>query len=562
MEEQEFPSSASVAAPSDPRSVAWTDTRCLLVLFILVALLRLWQVTHTEVLARDSVGYISIAWRLAHEDWRTVLPSVTQHTGYPVAILPFAAAFRSWIPDDPARAMVFAAQWAGVAFSLLLIFPVYYLGKELFDRRVGFWAVVFLQALPATGRLMADGLSEPVFLCFAVGGLFCACRALRCGAVAWFAAAGLLGGLAYLTRVEGALVVGSTGLVLLAFQAVPRLRRSWPNWMACAGALSFAGLAAALPYMIVIGGITVKPIKHHLASEPAPHWSAHEEADAAPTIARSPLPWAVWLTGSTLHPEDRTLWALNALRVELVKATFYILWLPALLGLFLFRDRLWRVPGSWVVVVLCVLLLALLYRVAQVMGYLSERHAILVVLVGLYPAVAALAVVGKWLAAMLPFLHPRERVSGTLVTLSVLTLLAVAPLPRTLATLHGDRAGFRRAGEWLAHHAEPRAEVFDPYSWAGYYAGRYFGSEKPDFPSGHAVTYVVLEENSTSNHDHLWWLIPVARKMAGSPGSEQVARFPTGHGKTRAEVCIYRVPAGPAVTRAGTPDRSERIGVR
>jgi hypothetical protein len=527
--------------PLDPRLAAlpgagWTDLRWLLLLLVLVAGLRTWQVTHTEVLARDSVGYILIAWRLEHEDWRSVLPSVNQHPGYPLAIVPLAAAVRAFYPDDPVHVMHLAAQLADVLFSLLLIFPVYYLGKELFDRRVGFWAVVLLQCLPATGRLMVDGLSEPVFLFFAVGGLCCACRGLRTGRPAWFAGAGLLGALAYLTRVEGALVVASTGLVLLAFPALGRWKRTWWSWTASLGTLVVSALVVAGPYMATIQHYTVKPIKQHIATDVVPHWSPRTEPRTG--LDRSPLPWAIWLTGETLTPHDRAWWALKAIRIEVMKATLYVLWLPALLGLVLFRDRLWRVPGVWVPVTLSVVLLGLLYRVALVMGYLSERHLLLVIVLCLYPAVATVAALVGWLSDRIPILRSR----AALVTLVVLAGLAVAPLPRTLATLHGDRRGFRLAGEWINHHAEPGDEVVDPYAWAAFYAGQTFLEAKPHLPAAHpAVTWVVLEENGKSNHDHLWWLMPRVRALV--QGKVPVEKFPSSEGNDPARVCVYRLTA-------------------
>src|SRR5256885_173662 len=79
----------------------------------------------------------------------------------------------------------------------------------------------------ARASLMADGLSEPLFFLLTSSALVCAVRALRGSAWRWYAWTGLLSGLAYLTRPEGALTAGATALVLLASQGVPRWRRSW-----------------------------------------------------------------------------------------------------------------------------------------------------------------------------------------------------------------------------------------------------------------------------------------------------------------------------------------------
>ena len=73
----------------------------------------------------------------------------------------------------------------------------------------------------------------------------------------------------------------------------------------------------------------------------------------------------------------------------LSKAFFFVLWIPALIGLVYFRDRFRTVPGAWMLLLLCVLLGGLLYRVAVRMGYLSDRHTILILACGVLWTTAA-----------------------------------------------------------------------------------------------------------------------------------------------------------------------------
>jgi uncharacterized membrane protein YfhO len=59
----------------------------LLILLLLVAGLRAWQITHTEVAARDSIGFIRYAWLLENStDWKSVIKDAQQHPGFPLAI--------------------------------------------------------------------------------------------------------------------------------------------------------------------------------------------------------------------------------------------------------------------------------------------------------------------------------------------------------------------------------------------------------------------------------------------------------------------------------------------
>ena len=68
------------------------------------------------------------------------------------------------------------------------------------------------------------------------------------------------------------------------------------------------------------------------------------------------------------------------------------------------------------------------------------------------------------------------------------------PAPRTLATLHGERAGFREAGQWLAQHVDHDVPLVDPYAWANYYAGRVFQeNEGSRTAAGATHFYVVVD---------------------------------------------------------------------
>ena len=103
MEEQGGRKSADVTE-------GWGDRRWLATLIVLTVALRVWQLWHTEVASRDSIGYIRIAWRLEHEDWRKVLPASSQHPLYPLAVLAASVPVRHYHGGDLAVAMQLSAQ--------------------------------------------------------------------------------------------------------------------------------------------------------------------------------------------------------------------------------------------------------------------------------------------------------------------------------------------------------------------------------------------------------------------------------------------------------------------
>jgi 4-amino-4-deoxy-L-arabinose transferase-like glycosyltransferase len=524
-----------------------TDLRALLLLVLVAVVLRGWQLTHTEVASRDSIGYIRIAWQLEHGDWQKGLREAQQHPGYPLVVLAISWPVRHFVHADLATQMQYSAQIASALASILLVLPMYYLGRELFDRRVGFWTALFFQCLPSSGREMADGLSEPLFLLTAASALAFACAAMRSGRILPFALCGLCGSLAYLTRPEGGILIAATGIVLLGMQ-MSRRRLPWRRALIGGAALVVAAGVIAVPYIITIGGLTAKPtaidIMKALASflDWAFGWvrgggSAH--ATAAPLFA-------VWRPDTGTEPAGRTWWSVVSLLEVLSKGFFYVFWVPALLGLWWFRDRFRLVPGTWVLLLVCVPVGLLLYRVAHLKGYVSDRHTLLIVLSGSYFAVAALLRISEalagWVFRVWPALLHIRWLSAPAAGSLLLILAVVAPLPRTLEKLHADRSGFRAAGYWLAQHSQPGDDIIDPYCWARYYAGRVFTEGAEGLPCQRPEVHYLVYEESATKHTRLpeWW---VAKEMVETGIPREIHHLSVKRGKDHAKVVIYEMSA-------------------
>src|SRR5262249_24814017 len=147
-------------------------------------------------------------------DWRTVIKNAPQHPGYPVALLGVSLPLREVLPGSLADRMQLSAQITSALASVLLIFPMVALGRELFDRKIALASAFLFHCLPASGRVMPDGLSEPLFLLPACVALWLCVCGMRTRSPWAFAGAGLSAGLAYWTRPEGGLIVVATGLVL------------------------------------------------------------------------------------------------------------------------------------------------------------------------------------------------------------------------------------------------------------------------------------------------------------------------------------------------------------
>ena len=81
---------------------SWTRNDLLSLTILLgVALgLRAWHISHTEVIARDSISYMRYAHQLQHHPWKEVIPKEEHHPGYPFLILAMSGPGATFTPGQ------------------------------------------------------------------------------------------------------------------------------------------------------------------------------------------------------------------------------------------------------------------------------------------------------------------------------------------------------------------------------------------------------------------------------------------------------------------------------
>jgi hypothetical protein len=86
--------------------------------------------------------------------------------------------------------------------------------------------------------------------------------------------------------------------------------------------------------------------------------------------------------------------------------------------------------------------------------------------------------------------------NSTSVLLAALLFSAIVAsgMPKTLDTLHGNRAGHHAAGLWLARTANAADIIDDEHCWSHYYAGHVFLEHQPIIkpPGYRPLRYVVI----------------------------------------------------------------------
>lgn len=531
------------------------DLICIALVMLFGLAVKGWLFVRTEVLARDGVGYVRYAARLGQEPWAAVLRSEQQHPLYPVSILGVHHLLTSLgaVASESGIGWQSAAQVANLLAGLLLIGPMYLLARWFFDSRVAFWSALTFQVLPVPAQVTSDALSEGVFLLAAALALLFLAAGLERRSPGWFLAAGFASGCAYLTRPEAVVIVLLGLLSLVIMQAAPTWRMAWVRAGVCGSMLLFAAGIVALPYWMTIGGLSnkpsslefFKPIQDLLTFEP---------------VAPSPSGSLLLASRFTDGVDGRRLgdvgplYAAGEVLDEVCKAFNYSVWIPVVLGLPWYGRRLLRSPGLLLLALTVVTQLLILWLLAYRVRYVSERHALLVVLCGCVFGMATLFHWAKrlpiwWQASPFPrwftflnrFMEPRRLGSGMEIAF---VLAIVVGLTQTLKVPHQHRIGHKLAGLWLGQQLRPEDKLVDPYGWAVFYAGRFLpppdGSPSPALASK-GRRFIVVEPADPDLHRQRL----VAEELARIAPAEVVFTWPE---ERQPELLVY----------AGVKRRAER----
>src|SRR5262249_45310295 len=157
--------------------------------------------------------------------------------------------------------------------------------------------------------------------------------------------------------------------------------------------------------------------------------------------------------------QSRTIWSLKSVATETIKSTHYSVGALAIFGFLWFRKKLRGDGALWLMLVYAGMHAALLWRLATVIGYVSERHTL--------PLVITAAL---WAAAVIPefwaWVGRRWRIVGQWAPAAVVALVMLSGVPSLLKPMHGNRAGHLAAGRWIASRITDHDEVIDPFAWA------------------------------------------------------------------------------------------------
>jgi asparagine N-glycosylation enzyme membrane subunit Stt3 len=426
----------------------------LIILLLVSFLLSLYLFFYTYVVSFDGAfQFIPMAKRFASESFNRAIAYGGQQPLYSF----FIAAVSKWVPNFEA-----AGKAVSTLFGLLIIFPVYFLGKRIFDRKTAFISTLFLALHPYLRRFSADVLKESTYLFFFATAIWFSWRTIEGQKRYPYLFIPLFSVLAYLVRPDGIEVLLVVFFYLLFIKRVMPPQKRW----------------ILILLIILSAGILFAPYLLHLR-ESAGEWALGKTKTLR-----------MILGGGLIHGDvpflQKILYSLKELNLKII-GTYHPLYL------FLLVLGLWKRGGSklkdgekflislgvchYLVLFLLVLNLTPWRQDETLVGaYFSGRHVLPLLIVSIFWVGEGFFWISSWISGkvgasrLLSRLDPGRR-SLLVLSMSLVLVLALV-LPKTLKPQRYERLTEKWAGTWIKDRSGEKSPVFTTLPRVAYYAER------------------------------------------------------------------------------------------
>lgn len=423
----------------------------LTILILVSLLLTTYLFFRTYVISLDGAfQYIPIAKDFASGFFRRAL-SHNQQPLYPLII----AFVSRWVPD-----FELAGKLVSSFFGVLIILPVYFFGKRIFDEKIAFLSALLLTIHPYVRRFSADVLKESSYLFFLVTAIWLAWRTIQDERKYPFLLIPILSVLAYLVRPDGIEVLLVVFFYVLFFKkfSIPGRKRT------VILLLTISSCLLLLPYFFYLRDIRGE-------------WTFAKAKSIAEMLGLGVLKDGVPFTHKILYSLKR----LN-LEIFIISHPVYIILLiiGLLKGIFSrFKS------GEGFLLSFCLLhyvvSFLLVLNITEWGGngtikavHLSGRHVLPLLLFSIYWVGEGFVTISKWISEKIgspllsPRFKPRERSAIIIVTLLVLILATV--LPKTLKPQRYERLPEKWAGIWIKSQSGKGMIIFTTVPRVAFYA--------------------------------------------------------------------------------------------
>jgi Dolichyl-phosphate-mannose-protein mannosyltransferase len=423
----------------------------LAVLLLISLLLSIYLFFRTYVISFDGAfQYIPIAKDFASGHFRRAL-SHNQQSLYPLIV----AFVSQYVPDFES-----AGKLVSSLFGILVIFPVYFLGKRIFDEKVAFLSSLLLAIHLYLRRYSADVLKESTYLFFLATALWFAWRAIQDQKKWSFLFIPFLSVIAYLVRPDG------VEILLVVFFYVLFIQK-------------FGGPGrkkVVILFMLLSVGICMSPYLFYL-----------REIKGEWIFSKSKPLWKMLALGGSTDPvpfANKIFFSFKQLNRDIFITFHYVYIFLLIIGL-LKKAFLPRKAGegfllSFFILHYLVSFLLVLNttewsgdgRIVAV--HLSGRHVMPLFLVSIFWIGEGLIMMQHWVSkmvdslAILAHLKSERRASVILVTLLVIALALI--LPFTLKPQRYERLPEKWAGMWIKNQSGKGVTIFTTLPRVAFYA--------------------------------------------------------------------------------------------
>ncbi len=480
----------------------WSDSTSLLAIAAIAIVIRLYLALTSFCISGDGVAYVAMARDIAAGDVAAALHSVFSPL-YPLLI----AAVHRVLPDWELAGSLVSALMGTAAVA-----TIYGMTHEAFARRdLALGAAALAAIHPELAAYSGTVRTEAGYIFLTTGAVWLLLRSLRTRRLMTVAAAGAIGGLAYLYRSE------AIGLPLVAVAAIVAAALVWHRcgfgWALGAVAVFASGfLAVAAPYLVYLRASMG-------------HWTIGREFTAAMMygmgeVARNSEEWRQLGYSTSVSPLT-PVFTDPRLYMEKVAGDFatsfynFVQALDPLLTILLVAG-LWR-RGRALIASFPEALLAFLiafYFCGLAFSYTGTRF-----MVHLIPFVFGWAMLGLE-AATAAGVRLARGVGWRLPAAAIPVAVALVLMPRTLWPIGYDMRGIRYAGEEIAHRDAKPGAVVARDGRIAWYAGAKFIA-LPEDPEPNLCRWLAIQPGA----DYLIVADQDERRLGGNLRDEHCLEF-------------------------------------
>ncbi len=344
-------------------------------------------------------------------------------------------------------------------FGILVIFPVYFLGKQIFDRKTAFLSAFFLAIHPYIRRFSGDVLKESTYLFFLATAIWFTLRTFQREKIYPYLFIPLFSTLAYLVRPDGIEILLVVFFYILFIKKFNPPEKKWTVILL----LLLSSVILFLPYLL------------HLR-EATGEWALSKAKSIGGILG-----WAA--AGSQVSFLNKVLYSFKKLNLEII-AIYHPLYIFLLvLGLCKRISSHFR-AAEGLLVSFCLLHYAVLFLMILNLTDWSEggktqsfvvsgRHVLPLLLISIYWVGEGFLTIYHWICKKLePYLsaHSLDPKRRMFVMAGLLILVLAIVLPKTLKPQRYERLSEKWAGIWIKNQSGKGMTIFTTVPRVAYYA--------------------------------------------------------------------------------------------